>query len=263
MTSSTIDLLYTIYYECHGAGEGNIEQDQYGFQNCLDVPTHPRFGFIRGPQGESPVSMFWAQVNSSGQQPQQQLPQAADSHPILGRFFRSIPSRYSDLIDVRALGYSYSAQRLMSQLQTLQHVCQPSLQRTATATPTRTPRSSSTNDRWFRLDDWRRLTMTRWIKTPNATETMESAASSTWLDAALTKLKAYGRTDREAIEQLEMMECLSQFEKTHQLQDFSTMFREQFHILPTIHSRCVHLLGALLDGKKKIMVDNWRSTFYR
>ncbi|KAF0692596.1 Aste57867_16337 [Aphanomyces stellatus] len=99
---ATIDMFHTIFYHCQVEGKGlddNGQQtDASSFQGCT----------VKYDTGDEPVGPKTLIYMRSHENLNDENPIQVEDDPLIGQFFKDIPSEYYKLADPRPLGYSYN-----------------------------------------------------------------------------------------------------------------------------------------------------------
>ncbi|GMF18620.1 unnamed protein product [Phytophthora lilii] len=285
--SATVDLLHQIYLECQ-LGDDVVPTDKnvsrWVFQQC-------KYRDEVSPTATSNVTQLWM-VNESYSTSKRAI--RAEGHPKLNPFFKSLPTKYWEFVNINKLGamsYEYQRDDLIQNLQRYGFVCpkrgvpiRTALSSANTATINLETKSSETA---FESEVTTNLEAKSIFET--ASEFMTSllsrggpqvvGLSSTEVDTYVSEqqgreqvqeqtisllettlldaLNIDGST-RTAFNQAELIECEYHLESTGEVEDYTPFFRENYGLGPNEHPRCWNLIHQLRAGLSEIRVDNWR-----
>ncbi|KAF0756033.1 hypothetical protein AaE_004781, partial [Aphanomyces astaci] len=225
---NTIDLLHTIYYHCkvESLNLNDLEQqnDLRSFQGCSTS------------NGETvgPTSSLRMRLVVSGQTIE------VGNDPLIGLFFKDLPTQYYKFTDARQLGYSFDIVGLLGDLYT-------------TCGSSRGSRST------------RRLNSDRKVSHANVTidhvvEPVVLAEDKNVLvfeDAVLAQADSQGMTTDEAYLEVQKMNLLLQENcLPGSVVDFTPEFKAEWHI--TESSKSFALLQDIKSGTNPVRIEHWQ-----
>ncbi|OWZ22508.1 hypothetical protein PHMEG_0002795 [Phytophthora megakarya] len=252
---ATVDLLAQIYFECQ-VGDNviptNKNVSRWAFQQCV-------YKDEMSPTVTSNVTQLWM-VDSS--YPTSKNAILAEEHPKLSQFFKPLPSKYWQFVNINKLGknsYQYSRDDLIQNMQRYGFACPKrgtSLQTALLSVNTATAKSAS------RQQDPRELQLAEFGSDENDTEqhgraTVQDQAIDL-LESTLVETLGVDGTAKTAFSQAELIECQYHYEAVGIVEDYSTAFRENYGLSLKDHPRCWELIKQMQTGSTEIQVDNWR-----
>ncbi|RHZ05335.1 hypothetical protein DYB31_005025 [Aphanomyces astaci] len=233
MHHNTIDLLHTIYYHCkvESLNLSDLQQqnDLRSFQGCSTS------------NGETvgPTSSLRMRLVVSGQT----IEVAND--PLIGSFFKDLPTQYYKLTDARQLGYSFDIKGLLGDMYT---TCGSS--------------SSSTGG----IESVREVSHAN-VTIDHVVEPVVLAENQNVLafeDAVLAQADSQGLTTDEAYLEVQKMNLLLQENcMPGSVADFTPEFKAEWHI--TGSSKSFALLQDIKSGTNPVRIEHWQdilSKFY-
>ncbi|KAL3669442.1 hypothetical protein V7S43_005836 [Phytophthora oleae] len=272
---ATVDLLTQTYLECQ-LGDNVLPTDKdvsrWVFQQCV-------YKDEVSPKATSNVTQLWM---VDGSYPSSKAAIRAEDHPKLSRFFKPLPSKYWEFVNINKLGtnsYQYNRDDLIQNMQRYGFTCPKrgtslptALSSTAIATarinmedtPAEGSVSSSGADisgldvarDLQELQSHRQLTETYGTEQEERAYVQEQAIDL--LETTLAEALDVDGTARTAFTQAELIECQYHYETVGIVEDYSSVFRLNYGISPYEHLRCWELVKQMQTGDTEILVDNWR-----
>ncbi|RHY74117.1 hypothetical protein DYB30_013364 [Aphanomyces astaci] len=231
MHHNTIDLLHTIYYHCkvESLNLSDLQQqnDLRSFQGCSTS------------NGETvgPTSSLRMRLVVSGQT----IEVAND--PLIGSFFKDLPTQYYKLTDARQLGYSFDIKGLLGDMYT---TCGSS--------------SSSTGG----IESVQEVSHAN-VTIDHVVEPVVLAENQNVLafeDAVLTQADSQGLTTDEAYLEVQKMNLLLQENcMPGSVADFTPEFKAEWHI--TGSSKSFALLQDIKSGTNPVRIEHWQDILFK
>ncbi|KAF0752382.1 hypothetical protein AaE_006058 [Aphanomyces astaci] len=218
MHHNTIDLLHTIYYHCkvESLNLSDLQQqnDLRSFQGCSTS------------NGETvgPTSSLRMRLVVSGQT----IEVAND--PLIGSFFKDLPTQYYKLTDARQLGYSFDIKGLLGDMYT---TCGSMSHANVTIDHVVEPVVLAENQNVLAFED-----------------------------AVLTQADSQGLTTDEAYVEVQKMNLLLQENcMPGSVADFTPEFKAEWHI--TGSSKSFALLQDIKSGTNPVRIEHWQDILFK
>ncbi|KAG6616836.1 uncharacterized protein IUM83_04821 [Phytophthora cinnamomi] len=263
---ATVDLLHQIYLECQ-LGDNVVPTStsvsRWAFQSCTLYPD------AVSPTATSSVLQQWM-VDTT--YPSSTTAIRAEDHPKLGQFFKPLPSKYWEFVNINQLGqFSYQYQRddLIRNMQSNGFVCP---KRT---TPIQADFVFGAVETTTTLDA--ATTSTEDTATPSAVRKLAESGSTEadtlapeqerayiqqqaidLLETTLNATLAVDGTPATAFSQAELIECQYYNDNIAPVEDYSPVFRRNYGLSRNDHTRCWQLIHLMQTGKAEILIENWR-----
>ncbi|KAE9040079.1 hypothetical protein PR001_g7236 [Phytophthora rubi] len=258
---ATVDLLDQIYLECQ-LGDNVVPTDtgvsRWAFQACTLYPDAVT------PTAKSSVLQQWMLDTTY---PSSTTAIRAEDHPKLGQFFKPLPSKYWEFVNINQLGqFSYQYQRddLIRNMQSNGFVCpkrttpiQASLAFGAVEATTTLDAANSDTSTVRKLAESGSTEADTFESEQQEREYIQQQAIDL-LDTTLNATLAVDGTVQTAFTQAELIECQYYNDNITEVEDYSPVFRMNYGLGPNDHARCWQLIHLMETGKAEIQVDDWR-----
>ncbi|KAG3032749.1 hypothetical protein PC121_g1508 [Phytophthora cactorum] len=272
---TTVDLLDQIYLECQ-LGDDVVPTDKnvsrWAFQQCV-------YKDEVSPTATSNVTQLWM-VDSV--YPTSKTPIRAEDHPKLSQFFKPLPPKYWQFVNINKLGknsYQYDRDDLIQNIQRYGFVCPKrgapittalastmALMETATLEAAGGEEGSNSEAEAPSIS--RKLSQMQATGSgstetdPFESEQQERAyvqeQAIDLLETTLVDALEVDGTAKTAFSQAELIECQYHYETMDGVEDYSPVFRQNYGLSPYDHPRCWELIQQMQTGSTEIRVDNWR-----
>ncbi|CAK4915209.1 unnamed protein product [Aphanomyces euteiches] len=226
---ATIDLLHTIWYHCQveplNLSDSDRKTNTKSFEGCKT-----KSGYSVGP-----TSSLMMRVGGTSN------PVDVSQDPLIGQFFKDLPTQYYKLTDVRSLGYSYEIKGLLGDLYLN---CDGS---TAESTTVTESASVNSNTESFTIDN---------VVKPIVQDA--NKVSISMRDDVLAAASTAGVSHDQALEELRKMNVVMHEScMPGSVTDFSAEFKQAMNINESAPDFA--LLQNIKSGKDPIGIPDWKT----
>ncbi|ETO70710.1 hypothetical protein, variant [Phytophthora nicotianae P1976] len=265
---ATVDLLDQIYLECQ-LGDDVVPTDKnvsrWAFQQCV-------YKDEVSPTAISNVTQLWM-VDSS--YPTSKTPIRAEDHPALSQFFKPLPSKYWQYVNINKLGknsYQYDRDDLILNMQSYGFVCPKrgapittvlastmALMETANTEEISVEVGSNSETEGPGISRELHQMQTNSFEMEQQERVYVQEQAIDLLETTLVDALDVDGTAKTAFTQAELIECQYHYDTVGGVEDYSSVFRSNYGLSPYDHPRCWELVRQMQTGNIEIRVDNWRS----